>query len=256
MIQEFPLTKANRIQLARAFKNVDRVDLSIESIIEGQMGKAFVDDVQYPNVFKIEVGPFFYYAGDVTSTGGQVMLENLTPYMLFMPSAPGWIEAGKTMYGERLAGFTRYSFSFESITAKHLDHLIRTSAFKDKVRRMDQEFAAQLWGKDHFIDLSDFDSAEDFVQRGIGFYIKKSDKVVGSAYSSLVCSKGIEVSLFVLDDYRRQGIATILGSCLLKWCQENNMEAHWDAANLESCKLAEKLGYTPQGTYQAHYLVA
>jgi hypothetical protein len=34
----------------------------------------------------------------------------------------------------------------------------------------------------------------------------------------------------------------------------NNAEAHWDAANPQSCKLAEKLGYIQTGEYQAYYL--
>jgi len=251
---EYPLTKANRIRLARAFKHVPRVDLSIECILEGQMGIAFVDDVQHPIAFKIEVGPFFYFAGDATSSGGHTMLKKVAPYTLFMPSSPGWIKAAKGMYGERLVGFSRYSFSSEHISAEHLDHLSRISAFKDEVRRMDQEFATKLWGQDHFVDLSDFDSPVDFVKRGIGFYLQKNSTVVGAVYSSLVCSKGIEVSLFVLEDYRRQGIATILASHLLKWCIANNVDANWDAANPESCKLAEKLGYIQRGEYQAYYL--
>ena len=253
---EYPLTKANRIRLARAFKYVPRVDLSIECAIEGQMGQAFVDDLQEPTVFKIQVGPFFYFAGDATGPGGRAMLENIVPYTLFMPSLPGWIEAGKTMYGGRLVGLDRCSFSSGHISAEHLDHLCQISAFRKDVRQMDLPFTAQLWGQDHFVDLSDFDSAEDFVQRGIGFYSEKHGTVVGAAYSSLVCSRGIEVSVFVLEDYRRQGIATILASRLLKWCIENNAQANWDAANLESCKLAEKLGYIQTGEYQAHYLKA
>ena len=32
------------------------------------------------------------------------------------------------------------------------------------------------------------------------------------------------------------------------------MEAHWDAANPESYRLAEKLGYVAVGTYHAHFL--
>jgi GNAT superfamily N-acetyltransferase len=254
MVLEYPLTKTNRIKLARAFKKVPRVDLSIECVLEGQMGKVFVDDVQRPIAFKIEVGPFFYFAGDATSSGSNAMLENIAPYTLFMPSSPGWIDAGKRIYGERLLGFTRYGFSSEQLSAEHLDHLCQISTFKEEVRQMDLPFAAQLWGQDHFIDLSVFDSVEDFVQRGIGFYLEKRSRIVGAAYSSLVCSKGIEVSLFVLEDYRRQGVATILASRLLKWCLENNAEAHWDAANPQSCKLAEKLGYIQTGEYQAYYL--
>jgi len=253
LITEYPLTKANRVKLARAFKHVPRVDLSIQCAIEGQMGKGFVDNLQEPTVFKIQVGPFFYFAGDATRLSGRAMLESIAPYTLFMPSSPGWIEAGKTMYGERLVGFDRYSFSAERISAEHLDHLCRISSFKEEVRRMDLSFAAHLWGQDHFVDLSMFDTAEDFVQRGIGFYLQKHGTFVGAAYSSLVCSRGIEISLFVSEKYRRQGIATILASRLLTWCLENNAEANWDAANLESCKLAEKLGYIQTGTYQAYY---
>jgi GNAT superfamily N-acetyltransferase len=43
----------------------------------------------------------------------------------------------------------------------------------------------------------------------------------------------MEVSLFVMPEFRRQGVATVLASALLKWCLENDMDPHWDAANIE-----------------------
>jgi hypothetical protein len=68
---EFTLTKANRIRLARAFRNLTRVDLSVDCAIEGQMGKAFVDKLENPTVFEIELSLFFcYFAGDAHSDGG------------------------------------------------------------------------------------------------------------------------------------------------------------------------------------------
>ena len=254
MIVEYPVTKANRIKLARAFKKVPRVDLSIDCAIEGQMGRAFVDDPEEPTAFKIEVGPFFYLAGDPAGPGGKAMIEAIAPYTLFMPSSPGWIEAAKAVYGERLINFARYSFSAENVSAQHLEQLCSRSPFKGDVRRMDVPFAAQVWGQDHFVDLSDFDSPDDFVQRGVGFYLERRGTIAGAAYSSLVCSKGIETSIFVTEEHRRQGIATVLACNLLQWCIENNAEANWDAANAPSCGLAEKLGYTQTGGYEAHYL--
>ena len=139
-------TKAHRIRLARAFKHVPQVDLSIECAIEGQMGRAFVDDLQEPTVFKIEVGPFFYFAGDGTGPGRRTMLENIVPYTLFMPSSPGWIEAGKTMYGERLVGFDRYSFSSEHISAEHLDDLCQVvRGYGQRTHRpIDKQFYAAV----------------------------------------------------------------------------------------------------------------
>lgn len=252
---EYPLTKANRITLARAFCRVPRVDLSIDCVLEGQMGAAFVDDVEHPVTFKIQSGPFVYFAGDTSSPGTRAALETITPEVLLMPSAPGWLEAIRQCYGGRLVPFDRYSFSGEQLALDHLDALCHVSS-KYTVQRMDTKFAAQLWGQEHFVDLSYFDAPEDFEQRGLGFYAAVDDTVVGAAYSQLVCSRGSEVSLYVMPKHRERGLGTVLSSHLVKACLENGQEAHWDAANLESCRLAKKLGYTPCGEYQAHYLNA
>jgi RimJ/RimL family protein N-acetyltransferase len=254
MITEYPLTKANRIILARAFRNVPRVDISIDCVLEDQMGQAHVDNLQNPSVYKIQIGPFFYFAGDPSSEGGGEMLQNIKPYTLFMPSSAGWLEAGMKMYGDRLIAFDRYSFSSEHLSPEHLQRLCQDPKSGKDVKRMDLELITQVWGKDHFIDVSDFESPSDFIERGIGYTLERNGEIIGAAYSSLVCSKGIEVSIFIADDYRRQGIATTLAAHLVKWCLEKDMDAHWDAANPESCKLAEKLGYIPTGKYQAFYL--
>lgn len=251
---KYPLNKANRIVLARAYRNVSRVDMSIECVIEDQMGEAFVDNLESPRVFKIQVGPFFYLAGDPNSEGAQVFLENIEPYTLFMPSSPGWIDAAKDMYNDRLISFDRFSFSPEGLSVEHIDNLMKETPMIGGVGRIDIEFAESVWEKDHFVDLSDFDSPGDFVERGVGYYMKADKKTIGAAYSSLVCNEGIEVSLFVVDEYRRRGVATVITSKLLKWCLENNARANWDAANPASCKLAEKLGYKAKGSYQAYYL--
>lgn len=256
MITEYPLTKANRIQLARVFRNVPRVDLSIDCVIEGQMGKAYVDNVESPSAYKIQTGPFFYFAGDAMAKGAQEMLTDIQPWTLFMPSGQGWIEAGKKMYGERLMALGRYRFSSRCLFVEHLETLSFDSRFSKDTKRIDLALAAQVWGRDHFIDLSEFDSASDFIERGIGYYVEKRGKILGTAFSSLACSQGIEVSIFVDENYRRQGMAATLAAYLLKWCLENNVDPHWDAANPASCGLAERLGYIPEGKYQAHYLEA
>ena len=103
-------------------------------------------------------------------------------------------------------------------------------------------------------DLAQFDSSEDFIRRGIGYYVDDGGRLAGTAFSSLVCSKGIEVSIFVSVEQRRKGLASSLGAYLLMWCLESGIEPHWDAANPESCRLAEKLGYERSGTYRAHLL--
>lgn len=254
MTIEYPLTKANRIRLAQAFRNVPRVDISIECVLEDQMGKAYVDDLEAPTSFQIQIGPFHYFAGDVTGKGASDLVKGFQPYNLFMSSSAGWADAFKETYSERFVAIERYSFSSERLSIDHLRGLCQTSKFSSDVQRMDAGLIERLKGQDHFINVSDFDSPADFAERGIGFYIEKNGEIFGAAYSSLVCSTGIEISLFVAEEHRRQGMATTLSANLIRWCLENNMDAHWDAANPESCRLAEKLGYTSTGTYIAYYL--
>src|SRR5690606_10383883 len=114
MISEYSLTKANRIRLAQAFRNVPRVDISIECVLEDQMGMAYVDDVKHPSVYLIRIGPFHYFAGDVNSNGAQEMLKGFPPYNLFMSASAGWAEAFKSHYGERFIAIERYIFSSHS----------------------------------------------------------------------------------------------------------------------------------------------
>ena len=251
---EYPLTKTNRIRLARAFRHVPRVDISIECVLEDQMGMAFVDNLENPSAYMIKIGSFHYFAGDANSAGGGEIVKSFQPYNMFMSAMPGWAETFMNFYGERFFEIERYMFSSETISVEHLRKLCQDLKFAQDVKRMDANLLQRIKGQDHFIDVSDFESPEDFVERGIGFYAENDGEVIGAAYSSLVCSTGIEVSLFVADEHRRQGLATALSANLVRWCFENNMDAHWDAANLESCKLAEKLGYTSQGTYQAYFL--
>ena len=254
MATEHPLTRANRIALARAFRSVPRVDLSIDCALEDQMGSAFVDDPENPRAFQIAVGPFHYFAGDPTVPEARAMLKTLPLGSFLMPSAPGWLEAARAIHGEKLVPLRRQSFSSKGLSAPHLRELGQRSEFADRVEEMDAAFAARVWGQDHFVDLSTYESPEDFGRRGIGFTVEDKGTIVGAAFASLVSSRGIEVSLYVLPGFRRQGMGALLASRFLLSCLESGRDPHWDAANPESCRLAERLGYAPAGTYTAHYL--
>ena len=256
MTEYLPLNKANRLLIARAFTQVLRVDMSIDCVIEGQMGQALVDNAQSPTVFTLEVGSFRYFAGEAASIEGHKLLDSLQPYTWLMASSPGWAAAAQEKFQDRLLAIDRFRFSSKSLAVDHLHHLIAQSELRQEVKLMDVDFAQYLWEQDHFVDLSDYDSPEDFVKRGVGYYLEHDGQMIGATYASLVCSRGIEVSIFVQAAFRRRGIATLLASYLLRWCIERHVHPNWDAANPMSCGLAEKLGYRPLGQYQAYYLKA
>lgn len=250
MSHELELTKTARLRLAEAFRHNPRVDYSIDCVIEGQMGCAYVDDPERPTAWRITAGPFWYFAGDADSPGGRALLGEYPPYNLLMPSPPAWSAAARETFGDRLVRYSRYSFAADMLSETHLAALLDASAYRDHVVRVD---AGLLARPDNFVETEDFDSPDDFLARGVGYTLLEDDKLAGAAYSSLVCSRGIEVSLFVDEPYRRRGVATALSSALLLECVRRGLRPNWDAANLESCGLAEKLGYTPAGSYDSYF---
>lgn len=248
------LTKAERLRVAQAFRPNKRVDFSIECVVEGQLGRVFVDDLVRPTAYCLRVGPFGYFAGDGRSPGGYQLMQSFPAYQLLMPSPVVWLETAREIFGDDLIAFPRYSFASTQLSADHLGRLVERSPFCERLVPISVDLAAKAIAEQaDYLDLSDFDSAADFVERGLGYSILDKGTMIGVAYSSLVCSQGIEVSVFVKERYRQQGVATALCSRLLLEALRCGLRPHWDAANPESIRLAKKLGYLYEGSYDAYY---
>lgn len=250
MPHELPLTKTNRLRLSEAFRRNPRVDCSIDCAVEGQMGRAFVDDLERPTAWRITVGPFWYFAGDAGGPGGRALMQEFPAYNLLMPSPPEWVDAARERFGDKLVAFPRYGFSADTLSEAHLSAVLDNSPHRDRVLRVDADLLAR---PDNYVAFDDFDSPADFLERGIGYTLMEGDKLTGAAYSSLVCNRGIEVSLFVDEQYRRHGIATAISAALLLECVRRGLRPNWDAANPESCLIAERLGYSFTSSYDSYY---
>ena len=250
----YDLTPAHGLRLARAYSECPRVDTAIDCVIEGQFGKAFVDAIDSPSAFAFTVGPFWYFAGAGTGVAARDLLSVLPRYGLMMPSTPGWLEAARALYGSAWRVFPRYSFSAADLSRSKLATLLDASSHS--VRALDPAATAQLSsGPEPLLDLADFDSADDFLMRSFGFAAFDGDRPMGLAFASLVCSHSIEVSVFVDEPYRRRGVATAVSAALLIEGLDRGLQPNWDAANPESCALAQKLGFTSAGAYEAGYFV-
>jgi len=182
------------------------------------------------------------------------MMKEFPAYCLLMPSLPDWMDLAKEIFGQHLQPFTRYTFSASGLSTEHLASCLKDSGYQSLVVPIDMEIATQLAAQpESYLELSDFDSVEDFIERSMGYTIRDEQKVMGVAYSSLVCSTGIEVSVFVDEPYRQKGVATALSSKLLLECLKLNLKPNWDAANPESCKLAKRLGFSFVEAYDSYY---
>lgn len=248
----FPLTRPNRILLATAFATVPRVDIAIECALQDHMGKAFVDSLDNPQYFMIEMDNFFlYFAGDFTQAAGRDFLAKIPTGRMLMAGTSHWQEQAESIFKERLIKILRHNHASDKLSLTHLQKIAAENPNTAHIKRFDLPL---VQSKPPFLEYGGFDSAEDFVQRGIGYGMIKEGQVIGAAYSSLVANNAIELSVIVDPDHYRQGIATALCAQLLQYCVENHIAPHWDAANEESCLLAAKLGYEKTEDYHAYFL--
>jgi len=90
-----------------------------------------------------------------------------------------------------------------------------------------------------------WDSAEDFLENGIGFTLLSNDKLACTAYSAFVIDDKLELGMETIPEFRGKGIAQYTCSRLIDYCLDNSYEPVW-ACRLEnsgSVRLAEKLGF-------------
>ncbi len=103
--------------------------------------------------------------------------------------------------------------------------------------------------------IGDFETKEAFLEKGRGFAVLKDGKVVAGA-SSEYCYRfgGIEVEIDTVHKERRKGLASAVGAKLILSCLDDGLEPVWDAANLISVHLAEKLGYRFDHEYVYYWI--
>lgn len=65
-------------------------------------------------------------------------------------------------------------------------------------------------------------------------------------------NEGIEIEVDTAEEERRKHLALIACSALIRNCLEEGLYPSWDAQNMDSVRLAEKLGYEFDHEYVAY----
>ena len=82
--------------------------------------------------------------------------------------------------------------------------------------------------------------------------ILKNGKVVAGASSYTRYKEGIEIEVDTLEEERRKGLALVSCAALILKCLDEGLYPSWDAQNINSVHLAEKLGYEFDHEYTAY----
>ena len=110
---------------------------------------------------------------------------------------------------------------------------------------------AEEWSRDL---CSAFDSPGECCRRGVGVAALHDGVPVAGAGSYSVYRGGIEIEIDTRADHRRKGLAAACGAALILACLDRGLYPSWDAIDLRSAALAEKLGYHRGEPYTVYWI--
>jgi hypothetical protein len=252
------INKQNRKGLSNLFKDY-KWNYLPDAILEGTTGKVRVDREKDPSFAVLELPKLELYipGGDPNHPAARDFIANLPKYSALIFASDGWEALLKENHTGRFINVPRYAFTSEALDIEHLSNLASRTPDGYQARQVDLNLAGQLaaekgeFAEDH---LRNFDSPEDFIRRGFGFCLMDGPEIASVATTFVVCSKGVEIQINTRENHQRKGLATAVAAQLMCHSLQKGLDPNWDAANQNSAQLAQKLGYTPQGTYPLWFL--
>lgn len=222
----------------------------IWSCLQGCMGAAAADDERRPASARITVGDFCFFAGKPN----RALIESANAPIL-VPRDEEWGRFIEDVLGNEAEKFLRYAIKKEphAFDLQKLRRLVQGLPSPFQLRFFDKELYRhaknQQWSKDF---CSQFADAQDFLSRGLGIAVVLEGKLVAGASSYTVYQGGIEIEIDTMPEFRQKGLASACGSALILECLKRGLYPSWDAHDLRSLALAEKLGYHLDHPYTAY----
>lgn len=228
------------------------------SCLQGYMGRAFVLTKDSPESAQIVIGDFCFLAG----TPEAELIKHIPgdypgKALLLVPQNKGWNAHIEELWGERARKSCRYAIKKE----KDVFDTAKLHKFTEEVppeyelKQIDSMLYEKVLKEDWCRDLcSGFKSGEDFERRGVGFVIVKNGEIVAGASSYSVYDEGIEIEIDTKKEYRGLGFAKACGARLILECLKTGKYPSWDAIDMRSVSLAEKLGYHMDKPYDTYVI--
>lgn len=231
-------------------------DSLIRSAIQGCMGEIWCDDLKNPQTLQIIVADFGFLIGEAKRRFVRHLPSTYQgEIIVFVPENEAWSIMIEEEYGDRCKKIKRYALK-KNQHDFDLDKLRENFAclpegytIKAIEERDYHELNTHEWSKDLCCQFSTFDK---FNSKGMGYIITHQETIVCGASSYSIFNNGIEIEIDTKIEHRRHGLALACASRLILECLEKGIEPSWDAANLASVSLSEKLGYHFDKEYEAY----
>lgn len=222
----------------------------IYSCLQRVMGKIYVTDPEDPVSAFAFVGCFGFYAGEPDR---ELVINKPEGFVIMVPRNEDWAALIEECFPSAKR-VTRYAI--------RKDTRFDPAALQDETGKLPEgyelrEIDAELY--DRCLEdpvtrdfVSAFESKEKYLEWGKGMVILKDGRIVSGASSYTRYLEGVEIEVDTVEDERRNHLATIVCSALILRCLQEGLYPSWDAQNLNSVHLAEKLGYEPDHAYTAY----
>ena len=229
-------------------------DKLIVSCIQGHSGHAFSDNPDFPTVALIVSFGFSFVGGNPASVQAVELLKSVPPGTDLIPQ-PNWCEMVENVLGPRARKQIRYGFKKEpgifnrELLQKYAVELPEGFYIKSIDSEIYDLVISENWSYEL---VENFPTKGDFLEKGLGIAAMFNGRPVAGASSYVIYDGGIEVEIVTKNEYRRRGLASACGARLILECLERGLYPSWDAANVPSCLLAQKLGYVFSGEYASY----
>lgn len=225
----------------------------IFSCLQKIMGKVYVSDPEQPKSAFAFVGCFGFYAGIPDK---EIVMDRPDGFVIMTPQNNEWAKLIEECY-PLAKKVTRYAIKKDTIFDRTmLQNEIKMLPAGYELKKIDADIYDRCLENPATEDfVSAFESKEKYLQMGRGMVILKNGIIVAGASSYTRYREGIEIEVDTIEPERRKHLATIACSALILNCLEEGLYPSWDAQNMNSVHLAEKLGYEFDHEYAAYEVV-
>lgn len=252
--------KKDRFRISHLFQSMH--DTVILSCLQGHMGRAWTDDLYHPALAIIQGGDFCFLAGSDQSPFAYEMIEKLLTITglklaFIITDNNKFGDMAELAYSENCRKIQRYRIKKKEneFDLDYLRSIVKQLPNEYNLSPIDEkwyeEALRESWSEDF---VSNFLSKDDYIQRGIGRVITYKNRIISGASSYSIYDSGIEIEIATRTEFRKQGLALITGAALILACRDKGLYPSWDAANMMSVRIAEKLGYEYDKPYDTYVI--
>ncbi|MDE0299610.1 MAG: GNAT family N-acetyltransferase [Candidatus Poribacteria bacterium] len=246
--------RSNQLQLAvPLYQNYPYLHGYVASALSGEMGAVSVDDIECPSVGRITLGWANILAGDAATPAAETLLGEILPNTILIPENARWVDAFYGRWGHRLEKWRRITCRGGSWRIETLRDFERRlpSGYTIKQVSCPEEVKGLIQMGDGLIDFPNYPTPEDFLDRGVGFFVERNGEIVSGCTSYAVGGGKSDISVRTRQEHQRRGLAQAVAARMILYCLQDDIEPCWDAPSEAGGNLGKKLGYTYARPYTA-----